>query len=73
METVNKQIYVARPSYDCDYIYNVYNEDEKYYITSSGKIPKSIVDSNKSWHKNYYFSSQKKENDWYDQQKKAGK
>ena len=60
-----KEIFVARPGRDCDYIFIVYDENEKYYITSHGKLLKSIVDTNKSWHNNYYFSSKEKQTDWY--------
>ena len=59
-------IFIARPNSDGpDYIYNIYGETEKYYLTSGGMIPKSIVDTEKSWHRNYYFSSQEKQNEFY--------
>lgn len=60
-------IYVARPSSDGpDFIYPITEENETYYISVGGKkFPKKIVDTEKPWHNNYYFSSQEKQNNFY--------
>lgn len=60
-------IYVARPNSDGpDYIYPIKEENEIYYISVGGKkFPKKVIDTEKSWHNNYYFSSQEKENKFY--------
>lgn len=60
-----KELHVVRPHHDCDYIYIIVDEDEQYYYTSNRKkYPKSIVDSGKSWHGNYYFSNKKDRDNW---------
>lgn len=61
------EIFVARPGSDGpDFIYLIVEENETYYIsTGRKKFPKKIVDTEKSWHNNYYFSSQEKQNAFY--------
>jgi len=55
-------IFVFRPYADADRIYPIWSEDSTHYISTDIKIPKRVVDTGKSWHRNYYFSSRRKEN-----------
>ena len=61
-------IYVARPNSDGpDYIYPIVEENETYYIAINGqKFPKKVVDTEQPWHNSYYFSSQEKQNNFYE-------
>ena len=62
---VNK-IFVFRPHTDADYIYPILSETDTHYISTDVKIPKKIVDTGKSWYRNYYFSSIQKQNAFID-------
>ena len=53
-----ENIYVFKPKADCDWIIPIVREDENYLYNPAGrKWPKKIVDTNKAWRGNYYFSS----------------
>mgnify|MGYP003294159702 CR=1 FL=1 len=50
-----------------DKIYPIKEENEFYYISTTGcKFPKKVVDTGKQWHCYYYFSNPEKANSFCD-------